>query len=94
MGQSGQAGNWRMTRVTARNIIIVVIIIIIVIIIITIIIIIIIIIIMTVIQPARKAHVPKGPARWPLRSLGLLLYSRKGEDFLTGQLDFFPLSSF
>ena len=24
-----------------------------------------------------------------LRALGLLLYSRKGEDFLTGQLDFF-----
>ena len=28
------------------------------------------------------------PAR-ALRALGLLLYSRKGEDFLTGQPDFF-----
>ena len=28
------------------------------------------------------------PAR-ALRALGLLLYSRKGEDFLTGQLNFF-----
>ena len=48
MGQSGEAGNWRMTRVTARNIIIFIFVIVIIIIIIGIIIIITIIIIVII----------------------------------------------
>ena len=38
-----------------------------------------------------QAHARSARARraCALRALGLLLYSRKGEDFLTGQPDFF-----
>ena len=41
---------------------------------------------------ARQAEWEGGGYDYParaLRALGLLLYSRKGEDFLTGQLNFF-----